>query len=131
MSKTVRRIITTSIVIIAIIALTIIMVINTSSKTRKNAIDNMKSITNQQASMIQSFVENAENTLMGFGASPEVKDLLRAVQSREESPLPRTLRTSKSSRQRIVASFPALEKGSEVYRVLLKDHHRCRGSVGR
>ena len=84
MSKTVRRIITTSIVIIAIIALTIIMVINTSSKTRKNAIDNMKSITNQQASMIQSFVENAKNTLMGFGASPEVKDLLRAVQGRED-----------------------------------------------
>lgn len=84
MSKTVRRIITTSIVIIAIIALTIIMVINTSSKTRKNAIDNMKSITNQQASMIQSFVENAENTLKGFGASPEVKELLTVVQGKEE-----------------------------------------------
>ena len=67
MSKTVRRIITTAIIIIAIIALTIIMVINTSSKTRKNAIDHMKAITAQQASMIESFIENAENTLMGFG----------------------------------------------------------------
>ena len=34
--------------------------------------------------MIESFVENAENTLMGFSASPEVKDLLRAVQGRED-----------------------------------------------
>ena len=84
MSKTVRRIITTAIIIIAIIALTIIMVINTSSKTRKNAIDHMKSITNQEASMIQSFVENAENTLMGFGASPEVKQLLLVVRNNED-----------------------------------------------
>ena len=63
MSKTARRIITTAIVVLAIIALTVVMVINTSSKTRKNAIDHMKSITSQQASMIESFVENAENTL--------------------------------------------------------------------
>ena len=84
MSKTVRRIITTAIIIIAIIALTIIMVINTSSKTRKNAIDHMKSITNQEASMIQSFVENAENTLMGFGASPEVKELLKVVRNNDD-----------------------------------------------
>ena len=76
MSKTVRRIITTAIIIIAIIALTIIMVINTSAKTRKNALDHMKAITAQQASMIESFIENAENTLMGFGQSPEVKLLL-------------------------------------------------------
>jgi diguanylate cyclase (GGDEF)-like protein len=84
MSKTVRRIITTAIIIIAIIALTIIMVINTSSKTRKNAIDHMKSITNQEASMIKSFVENAESTLLGFGASPEVKTLLKSVQGNKE-----------------------------------------------
>ena len=81
MSKTVRRIITTAIIIIAIIALTIIMVINTSSKTRKNAIDHMKSITNQEASMIQSFVENAENTLSAYASSPEITELLKVVRA--------------------------------------------------
>ena len=81
MSKTVRRIITTAIIIIAIIALTIIMVINTSSKTRKNAIDHMKSITAQEASMIQSFVENAENTLSAYASSPEIIELLKVVRA--------------------------------------------------
>ncbi len=84
MSKTVRRIITTAIIVLAIVALTIVMVINTSAKTRKNAIDHMKSITAQQASMIESFVENAENTLMGFGQSPEVKELLMVVRNNED-----------------------------------------------
>lgn len=80
MSKTVRRIISTAIIVIAIIALTIIMVINTSSKTRKNAIDHMNSITAQQASMIQSFVENAENTLSAYASSPEITTLLTEIQ---------------------------------------------------
>ena len=117
MSKTVRRIITTAIIIIAIIALTIIMVINTSSKTRKNAIDHMKAITAQQASMIESFIENAENTLMGFGQSPEVKLLLQVVRNNDDianaenrSLQPRLLRRLRS----ILRSSPRLLRVSRV-----------------
>lgn len=84
MSKTVRRIITTAIVVIAIIALTIIMVINTSIKTRKNAVDHMKAITAQQAAMIQSFVENAERTLSSYASATEITHLLNLVKTNED-----------------------------------------------
>lgn len=78
MSKTVRRIITTAIIVIAIITLTVVMVIRTAATTRQNAVDHMSSITSQQASIILSYVENAEHTLNGYSTANEIKELLIA-----------------------------------------------------
>lgn len=78
MSKTVRRIITTAIIVIAIITLTVVMVIRTAATTRQNAVDHMSSITSQQASMILNYVENAEHTLNGYSTANEIKELLIA-----------------------------------------------------
>lgn len=78
MSKTVRRIITTAVIIIAIVTLTVVMVVRTAETTRQNAVDHMSSITSQQASMILNYVENAEHTLNGYSAANEIKDLLIA-----------------------------------------------------
>lgn len=113
MSKTVRRIITTAIIIIAIIALTIIMVINTSAKTRKNALDHMKAITAQQASMIESFIENAENTLMGFGQSPEVKLLLQVVRNNDEIANAENAEDLKKAAGKQIVTASALEKAQK------------------
>ena len=109
MSKTARRIITTAIVVLAIIALTVVMVINTSSKTRKNAVDHMKSITSQQASMIESFVENVENTLKGFGCSPEVKELLTVVQNKPDIDAAENADALKAAAAKDITTSKALE----------------------
>lgn len=79
MSKTVRRIISTVIIVIAIIAITIVMVVRTSGTTRQNAIDHMDSITQQQSTMILNYVENAENILASYGSANEIQDLLVAL----------------------------------------------------
>jgi len=123
MSKTVRRIITTAIIVIAIIALTIIMVINTSAKTRQNAIDHMKAITAQQASMIESFIENTENTLMGFGQSPEVKQLLIVAQNNDAMAAAENAEDLKKAAGKQITSYKALEnaqKYTEEYSKTIK-----------
>lgn len=86
MSKTVRRIITTAIIVIAIITLTVIMVMRTAETTRQNAIDHMSSITSQQASMILNYVENAEHTLNGYSTANEIKELLLASKNGNITP---------------------------------------------
>lgn len=109
MSKTARRIITTAIIVLAIIALTVVMVINTSSKTRKNAVDHMKSITSQEASMIQSFVENAENTLSAYASSPEIKELLRVIGNKPDISGAKSAAELKAAAGKDITTSKALE----------------------
>lgn len=85
MSKTVRRIISTVIIVIAIIALTIVMVVRTSGTTRQNAIDHMDSITQQQSTMILNYVENAESTLAAYASANEIQELLLGLKSNAEN----------------------------------------------
>ena len=76
MSKTFRRILTTIIVVGAIIALTIFMVLNTSKRTHENAVSHMESLTHEQSVMILNYVDNAENTLEAYASANEIAELL-------------------------------------------------------
>lgn len=108
MSRTVRRIISTVIVVIAIIALTVVMVIRTSGTTRKNAIDHMDSITQQQSTMILNYVENAENTLAAYGSANEIQELLIGLRDNAEN-----VNELKAAAQKYTSSFSKTVNGLE------------------
>ena len=59
------------------IALILVMTITTGRLTRENALNNMATITDERAQIIENYVENAEKTLRSFGKASQVKDLLK------------------------------------------------------
>ena len=61
-------------VVMVIITLGIIMTV--SKATRNNTIEHMKTLTDERAQIIESYVKNAEKTLTYFGKAQQVKDIL-------------------------------------------------------
>lgn len=62
--------------LIIMIALSLGITKKISSTTRKSSVDNMQTITNERAHIIQEYVENAEKTLIYFSRAEEVKNIL-------------------------------------------------------
>ena len=72
--STVTLILIIQLIIMIILSLGITKTI--SSTTRKDSIDHMQTITNERAHIIQTYVENAEKTLIYFSRAEEVKNIL-------------------------------------------------------
>ncbi|WP_024861347.1 diguanylate cyclase domain-containing protein [Ruminococcus flavefaciens] len=73
--STVGLILIIQLVILIILSLGITKTI--SSNTRKDSIDHMQTITNERAHIIQTYVENAEKTLIYFSRAEDVSNILR------------------------------------------------------
>jgi GGDEF domain-containing protein len=56
-----------------------------SSATRENAVEHMKTLTDERAQIILNYVQNAEKTLTYFGKAQQVKDILNQNQSLSEN----------------------------------------------
>ena len=69
----------TIILIVQLIIMALLVILITkivSSQTRQNALDNMATITDERAEIINNFVDQSEKTLSKFCRASQVTDLL-------------------------------------------------------
>ena len=62
--------------LVVMLALSLFITKTISTKTRENAVSHMGAITDERASIIESYIENAEKTLRNFSKASQVKELL-------------------------------------------------------
>ncbi|MBR4555091.1 MAG: diguanylate cyclase [Ruminococcus sp.] len=63
--------------LIIMLGLSIFITLTVSDKTKQNAIDHMKAITDERAAIIESFVQNAEKTLTYYSKGKEIVDMFK------------------------------------------------------
>lgn len=62
--------------IIVMLGLSIFITLTISKKTKENAVQHMGSVTDERAQIIETYVQNAENTLRAFSKAQQVTELL-------------------------------------------------------
>ncbi|HAG14272.1 MAG TPA: GGDEF domain-containing protein [Ruminococcus sp.] len=70
--------------IITMAILTSIITETVSSKTRQNSLDHMKTITDERAQIIESYVQNAEKTLSSYARAGQITELLADPTNRDK-----------------------------------------------
>ena len=82
-----KKISTVSIVLIIeliiMIMLSLVVTKTISSTTRKSSMDNMQTITNERAHIIQTYVENSENILLYYSKAEQITNLLNDPTDRD------------------------------------------------
>ncbi|SHM93706.1 diguanylate cyclase domain-containing protein [Ruminococcus flavefaciens] len=67
--------------LIIMLVLSLVITMTISSETRKNTIQNLETITDERANIIETYVKNAEDKLTYFSKSQEVKKLLESPEN--------------------------------------------------
>lgn len=63
--------------LVILLSMVVLITKTVSSKTRKNSLDHMATITDERAHIIESYVEDAERTLNAYARAGQITDLLK------------------------------------------------------
>lgn len=63
--------------LIVMLGLSVFITLTISKKTKENSVQHMGSVTDERAQIIETYVQNSENTLRAFSKAAQVRDLLK------------------------------------------------------